>query len=310
MKILTLGNGFVSSHLPYEICSDRIKSNKNIKKILENHKPDIVINCIGKTGRPNIDSCETRQAETAFANTALPIMLAKQCQRYSIHLIQIGSGCIFSGTSPHNKFLDKDGNFLPKIQNYSLGDPKYDPWWAKSFQQAMIEKNVDSGWEEKDFANPQSYYSRTKYACDLVLETMNTTILRIRMPISDRNDPRNFINKVKNYSKVIDIPNSMTIMSDLVKCVAWAAKETNLGVFHVTNPEPLSAAQVMREYQKYDVSHKFEIINEKELDNLTIAKRSNCILNTEKLNNAGFFMTPSEEALTTCMASYIKNIGE
>ena len=53
----------------------------------------------------------------------------------------------------------------------------------------------------------------------------------------------------------------------------------------------------------YDV-----VFDENQLDKLTAAKRSNCILNTKKLSALGFSMTPSAQALQSCMSNYIKNI--
>jgi dTDP-4-dehydrorhamnose reductase len=284
VKILTLGKGFVSDHLPYPVISDRvIPDDVAIRFMLKAYKPDVLINCIGKTGRPNVDWCEDNKAETYMANVTLPAILASECEKLGIHLIHIGSGCIFFGDSPRVSCpLNNDRDYFPI---------------------------PDSGWKEDDFANPKSYYSQTKYAADLTIGSMsNVTVLRIRMPISTKNDPRNFINKVRNYSQVIDIPNSMTLMDDLVRCVDWAAKENKIGIYHVTNAQPITAAQVMREFQKYQPLHKFEVIDEGELDKLTLAKRSNCLLNTDKLRESGFTMSPSEDGLKACMAAYIKNI--
>jgi UDP-glucose 4,6-dehydratase len=277
MKILTIGGGFVADHLPYENIKNRINSLLDIHNLLEINKPDVLINCIGKTGRPNVDWCESNKEATAFANVAVPIMLADGCKSYGVHLIQIGSGCIYFGKSPYK------------------GETSY----AK-----------DPGWREEDFAKPESFYSKSKYACDLMLGQMeNVTTLRIRMPISTHNNPRNLINKLINYNQIIDIPNSVTFMDDLVNCVDWIAKEKHTGIFHVTNPEPLTAAQVMSEYQKYVPDHTFEIINEWQLDQLTLAKRSNCIINSDKLKNAGFTMTPSKEALEKCMKEYFGRLN-
>ena len=287
MKIMIAGAGFVSEHLTYTKINDRFDlSTKQIETIIDYHKPDVLINCMGKTGRPNVDWCEAHKEETAGANIALPILLAEVCAKKSIHLIHIGSGCIFFGESPNIKYTDV------YERNPSLG---------------IIRE--DTGWKEEDFANPKSFYSKTKYACDLAIGNMNhVTTLRIRMPISTQNNPRNLINKLREYSQVIDIPNSMTFMDDLTRCIDWAAKQSQTGIFHVTNPQPLTAAQVMREYQKYVPSHKFSVINEAELDKLTVAKRSNCIIDTQKLSKAGFEMSPSEKALKDCMSKYIKNI--
>lgn len=289
MKIYVAGAGFVGDHLEYPKISSRLDfSVKQIEAVLNVTKPDVLINCIGKTGRPNVDWCEVNKEETATTNVALPLLLADVCAKKSIHLIQIGSGCIYFGESPHHVCSSCGKPGLCFCEGASM---------------------TDTGWKEDDFANPKSFYSKTKYACDLMLGQMkHVTTLRIRMPLSTQNNPRNFINKVRGYKQVIDIPNSVTFMDDLVRCIDWAAKGSHTGVYHVTNPQPLTAAQVMREYQKYDSSHKFEVITEEQLDKMTVAKRSNCILNSDKLRDAGFYMTPSEQALTDCMAKYVKNL--
>jgi 3,5-epimerase/4-reductase len=286
MKICTVGTGFISAHLGYNHINSRVDlSIKQIENLLDNHKPDVLINCIGKIGRPNVDWCESNKEITATTNIALPILLAEVCAKKSIHLIQIGSGCIYFGESPNTQWI-----VPPTIPN---AEPV----------------KVDFGWRENDFANPKSYYSKSKYACDLALGGMNSvTVLRIRMPISTHDNPRNLINKLRGYQQVIDIPNSVTFIDDLVKCVDWVIKTSQIGIFNVTNPQPLTAAMIMREYQKYIPSHTFSIIDEQQLDNLVIAKRSNCILNTDKLQRAGFYMTPSKKALTDCMKKYIKNL--
>lgn len=285
MKVLTLGEGFVADHLPYEKITGHVALDLDmatayqssfVTSILQRFRPDVLINCIGKTGRPNVDWCETHREETAATNIALPIVLAEACAKQGTHLIQIGSGCIYFGTSPYK------------------GHTSY---------------AVDPGWQEHDFANPASFYSKTKYACDLALGQMpHVTTLRIRMPVSYKNNPRNLINKLKGYKQIIDIPNSMTFMRDLVRCIEWTAENRPGGIFHVVNPQPLTAVRIMQEYQKYFPAHKFEVINEHQLDELTVAKRSNCILSNKKLTAAGFKMTDSEEALEACMAQYHRNV--
>lgn len=268
MQILTLGGGFVSQHLPYIRILDRLQiNNQDIGKLLDKHKPDVLVNCIGKTGSPNVDWCNLNPEITSLTNSVLPILLADECKRRSIHLIHIGSGCIFYGDSPS-----------------------------------------PTGWKETDYANPAGFYSKTKYAADLNIQDLpNVTVLRIRMPISTQNHQRNLINKLKNYQKIINIPNSITFMDDFVRCVDWMAKNSETGIFHVTNPEPLTAVDIMQEYGKY-IPHTFQIITEAELDLMTVAKRSNCILNTDKLQKTGFSMTSSKEALKSCMETYINNL--
>lgn len=280
MKVLTLGGGFVADHLPYDRVlkdSERVHPHQeDLDYLLSRDKPDVIINCLGKTGRPNVDWCESHKTETYMANVTMPLMIAEWCEKHDVHLINIGSGCIYFGPSPY--------------KGHTSG--------AK-----------DPGWREDDFAKPESFYSKTKYACDMMIGSLpHVTTLRIRMPVTDKNVPRNLITKLRGYKQVIDIPNSMTLMSDLVRCIDWAANKRPGGIWHVANPQPLTAARIMQEYQKYVPEHQFEIITEGQLDQMTTAKRSNCILNTDKLRAAGFKMTNTEEALERTMAEYVKDM--
>ena len=50
MKTLTLGSGFVSQHLPYEVIKDRITTDHKqmadqIQQILDDHQPEVLVNC-------------------------------------------------------------------------------------------------------------------------------------------------------------------------------------------------------------------------------------------------------------------------
>ncbi|KAK2993211.1 hypothetical protein RJ640_005179 [Escallonia rubra] len=59
-----------------------------------------------------------------------------------------------------------------------------------------------------------SFYSKTKAMVeDLLKNYENVCTLCVRMPISfDLSNPRNFITKICAYEKVVNIPNSMTIL--------------------------------------------------------------------------------------------------
>lgn len=301
MRVFTLGNGFVADHLPYQKISERVSLDwKHIDALLSTYRPDVLINCIGKTGRPNVDWCENNKEATATANTALPIMLAEACTKYNTHLIHIGSGCIFFGESPNFHHVQGDGSPMPEL---------YDT--ITTWCITMPCRKIDDGWKETDFANPQSFYSKSKYACDLMLGSMpHVSTLRIRMPISEQNNQRNLINKLRGYKQVIEIPNSITFMSDLVRCIDWMSHERLGGIFHVVNPQPLTAGAIMREFQKrVDANHKFEFMSEEQLNRATSAKRSNCILSTQKLQAAGFTMSPTQEALEKCMIKYGHNLN-
>jgi dTDP-4-dehydrorhamnose reductase len=295
MKTLILGDGFIASHLNYTIVNNKQYEDKrvyaddqDICRWLNNNKPDCIINCIGYGGIKNIDDCETNKYKTIQSNTIIPTILATECDKLGIHFINIASGCIFDG----KKIFGNAYKSVPDEKISGLFTLELSPFG-------------DWGYTETDIANPVSFYSKTKYATDLAISTLpNVCTVRIRMPISSKNHPRNLINKLKNYNKIIDEPNSMTFTEDLSKFIDWAVKNRKTGIYNVVNPEPLTAVQVMTEYQKYDLNYKFDKISLKDLDNMTVAKRSNCILNTDKLNKEGFHMIPSKEALEKCMKQY------
>lgn len=272
MKIIVLGGGFIAGHLNknYTRVSTRVPiSELDVKKVIDQSRPDVIINCIAKTGRPNVDWCESNREETILANLTLPSIIAQECNRRGIHYLHIGSGCIFYGKSPS-----------------------------------------PNGWNEKDFANPESFYSKTKYACDLAIQDLeNVCILRIRMPVSKNFESRNYLTKIFNYTSILDSANSMTFMEDLTRGVDWAIDKKKYGVYHLTNPEPISAVDFIRQYQEHPVVPKssFKIINEAELSALTIAPRSNCIIDNSKIMNEGFYIRPSSEQVKEYISAYISN---
>ena len=111
MKVFTIGAGFVADHLPYPLIKKRLPLAYDwIESILSAYEPEVLINCIGKTGRPNVDWCESHKEETMNANVTIPLLLDDYCKNNNVHLINIGSGCIYFGESPHyqpeHKFFD------------------------------------------------------------------------------------------------------------------------------------------------------------------------------------------------------------
>ena len=61
------------------------------------HRPEVVINCAGKTGRPNVDWCDAHPDETLRVNVTGAITLLEECRRLGIYLVHLSSGCIYEG---------------------------------------------------------------------------------------------------------------------------------------------------------------------------------------------------------------------
>jgi 3,5-epimerase/4-reductase len=164
------------------------------------------------------------------------------------------------------------------------------------------------GWREDDFANPSSFYSRSKYAADLILSRLpNVAIVRLRMPIDTVPGTRNLITKLASYSQVVDVENSVTIVPDLVGVMKALVERRATGVFHATNPGPVRHAQFLALYREFvDPTHRFTLIDENELVSrgLTVRSRSNCILASSRLESLGVSMRPSERVLPDVFRQY------
>jgi dTDP-4-dehydrorhamnose reductase len=164
------------------------------------------------------------------------------------------------------------------------------------------------GWCEEDAANPVSFYSRSKYAADLILSRLpNVGIARLRMPIDSIPGPRNLITKLSSYAKVADVENSVTIVEDLIEAVQKLVEFRASGIFHVVNPGTMRHRRLMELYcEVVDPSHRFEMITEDELltNGLIVKQRSNCILSSQNLAKLGISLQPIDQALQKTMNHY------
>lgn len=90
------------------------------------------------------------------------------------------------------------------------------------------------GFKEDDKPNfTGSYYSFTKAMVESLLrEYPNVLVLRVRMPIvGDLVYPRNFVAKILRYEKIVNIPNSMTVLPELLPMSIEMAKRGLTGEF-------------------------------------------------------------------------------
>ncbi|MDD5454381.1 MAG: sugar nucleotide-binding protein [Candidatus Ratteibacteria bacterium] len=268
-EILVLGKGFIGSRLQESLgcnISDRkLYSLNNAYEEIDRFNPKIIINCIGYTGERNVDDCESQQDKTLQANTFLPIILAEAALRKNIKLIHIGSGCIY-----HFDYKK---------------------------QKPITEKELPDFFE--------LFYSRTKIYSDKALEILsekfNILVLRIRIPLDNRPNPRNILTKLLNYKKIIDIPNSITYVPDLIEALRHLMKIDARGIYNAVNKGALRYPELMEVYKKYVPNFQYETIKPSEL-NLV---RTNLILSTKKLEKAGFKIRDIHEVLEECVKNYI-----
>ena len=114
----------------------------------------------------------------------------------------------------------------------------------------------------------------------------NVLILRLRMPVSDDLHPRNFVTKIAKYERVVDIPNSNTILHDLLPASILLAEHKDTGIYNFTNPGAISHNEVLALFKQYvrpDFTWKNFTLEEQA--KVIKAGRSNCKLDTTKLIN-------------------------
>ena len=275
-KYLILGNGFMgkkfNAFLEDSIISEAFITNKeSVETEIKKYDPEVVINCIGQTGRPNIDWCETHKEETFEANVLVPFYIAQASKELNKKMVHIGSGCIYEG--------DKDGK----------------------------------GFTEEDEPNFKgSFYSRTKSLSEKILKEFNEEVnilqIRIRMPIDSQPSQRNLLDKLLKYNKMISISNSITVINDMLEATKSLIDKDARGIFNVVNKGPITHEEIIKIFHEISgKEHQYELISLDELDNMTKARRSNCVLSTEKLESMGIKMPDVRDSLRKCITDHVKN---
>ena len=154
-----------------------------------------------------------------------------------------------------------------------------------------------AGFTEEDPPNFfGSFYSRTKAWSDQMLSEFPLLNLRLRMPFDASNEPRNLINKLVRYTRVLDVKNSLTFIPDFLDVLDQLITKKTTGTFNVVNPGSISPYEMMEQYKKIvDPSHAFEHLTLDHLSDVTKAGRSNCILSTEKLKSQGILLSSVQD---------------
>ena len=238
-----------------------------LRTLLNEIKPRFLINAAGYTGKPNVDACESNRAECLFGNAVLPGRIRTACEEIGIPWGHVSSGCIYSGR-----------------------------------------KSDGGGWMEEDEPNfsfrkgPCSFYSGSKALGEEVLEgAENCYIWRLRIPFNHESSPRNYLQKLLNYSNLLEAENSISHLGEYVKsCVDSFTKNCEPGIYNLTNPGSITTRQVVEWMKEEGVADKdFQFFkNEKDfIAKAAITPRSNCVMSTTKSETAGIGLRPVEEAV-------------
>ena len=104
------------------------------------------------------------------------------------------------------------------------------------------------------------------------------------MPVSDDLHPRNFVTKISKYERVVDVPNSNTILTDLLPASILLAEHKETGIYNFTNPGAISHNEVLGLFKQYvRPGFTWKNFTLEEQAKVIKAGRSNCKLDTTKL---------------------------
>ncbi|KAF2591650.1 hypothetical protein F2Q70_00041603 [Brassica cretica] len=106
------------------------------------------------------------------------------------------------------------------------------------------------------------------------------------MPISsDLNNSRNFITKISRYRQLVNIPNSMTVLDELLPISIEMAKRKLRGIWNSTNPGVVSHNEVLEiDVQRlHRLSFKWANFIPEEQAKVIVAPRSNNEMDASKL---------------------------
>jgi 3,5-epimerase/4-reductase len=262
MKVLFFGaNGWIGSqfvsymsdkNVDIVVAKSRADNYDAVAAEVADVLPTHVISFIGRThgdGINTIDYLEQpgKLVENIRDNLYGPMILATICKQYGVHLTYLGTGCIFSSEDPRTESFEDDAppNFFGS--SYSI---------VKGYTDRLMHHMYDN-------------------------QVLN---LRIRMPITGEEHPRNFITKIARYEKICSIPNSMTVLDDMFPVILNMLENGKTGTYNMVNDGLIDHNEILEMYKEIvDPDKTWANFTLAEQDQALASKRSNNQLSTSKL---------------------------
>jgi dTDP-4-dehydrorhamnose reductase len=259
MKVLFFGSkGWIGqqfkrylddNNICYITTAVRADDEIQVENEIQKHQPTHIVAFIGRTHGDGINSIdyleqEGKLHENILDNLYAPIILTILSQKYDIHYTYLGTGCIYHTDNDATVQEDDLPNFFGS--SYSV---------VKGFTDRL-----------------QRMFSK------------NTLNLRIRMPITAEEHPRNLITKIVNYKQICSMPNSMTVLTDFFPVILDMMQKNVTGTFNMVNRGVITHDEILQMYKELiNARHEWIPITIDEQNKMTRSKRSNCQLCTEKL---------------------------
>ncbi len=248
---------FEERNIKYYYSDFRGESNQIKKDILDKGVSHVLC-CMGRT-HGNRDGVEYTTIDYLQDNSVLhqnvndnlyvPVSLALFCDKHNIHFTYMGTGCIYNYDNNH--------------QINGIGFTEED---------------------EPNFFG--SNYSIVKGHTNNLMMYTNALTLRIRMPITSCQSSRNFIKKITSYEYICSIENSMSVLPELLPLSIIMMENKDTGIYNFTNPGSISHNRILEMYKEIvDPDFTWKNFDIEEQDKILSSKRSNNLMNTNKLTN-------------------------
>ena len=291
MKILLYGSkGWIGGQfkaiieknkIEYICGTSRVDNEKTLLEEIKNVKPTHVVSFIGRTHGKIKDKVystidyleqEGKLYENVRDNLYGPLLLSNLCTQNNIHFTYLGTGCIFK--------FDEEHPFGKEINGFS-------------------EKSLPNFFG--------SSYSTVKGFTDRLMKLYENNVLnlRIRMPITGTYNSRNFITKITTYEKVCSVPNSMTVLPELLPYVLEMMKMKMTGTINLTNPGLISHNEILDMYKEIvDQEFTYKNFTIEEQREILAADRSNNYLDTTKLESLFPQVLNIKDSIRNCLIEY------
>ena len=270
-----------SKNIKFVEGKSRVDNYSELFKEIHLLHPTHIISFIGRThGKignkiySTIDYLEQdgKLVENVRDNLFSPLLLAQISRELDIHYTYLGTGCIF-------KYNENDFG---------------------------LEQN---GFTENSLPNFfGSSYSAVKGFTDRLMHTYDNVLnLRIRMPITGEKNSRNFITKITTYDKICSIPNSMTVLPELLPLVLDMMEKKVVGTMNLTNPGLISHNEMLEMYKEIvDPKFKWNNFSAEEQRKILDSDRSNNYLDTTRLETLYPKVDNIKTAMRKCLINYKK----
>jgi dTDP-glucose 4,6-dehydratase len=291
MKVLLYGtNGWIGGQFEKLMTEDgiefvsgkaRVDNDKSLLEEIQCVQPTHVVSFIGRThGKigekvyTTIDYLEQegKLVENMRDNLYGPLLMSELCRQNGVHFTYLGTGCIFKFDEEHPFGLEEHGFTEESVPNF-FG----------------------------------SSYSVVKGYTDRLIKFYENDVLnlRIRMPITGSQNGRNFITKITTYEKVCSIPNSMTVLPELLPCVLDMMKNKTVGTINLTNPGLISHNEILDMFQEIvDPDFTYNNFTQEEQRAILAADRSNNFLETTRLETLYPHVKNIKDSVRDMLCSY------